>query len=226
MTCTHILGFYHNCGDTTGEILHSDKCKRESVSLAEPKNVISSFDETIGAAPRKTKICKETASDLHYYISLCMPCTKYEARYPEESWSKTDYKARSSREVWRKMIISQNQERMEKMASHIARHINPEKNEQGNGLLVPINPSTLTTSDCCASCCGRLNKDQPMKLHCGHVFHLSCIKSNPFVLSKKETICLVCLYTWDEMGIVTNQLWFRKDKLAGGDMPSAILSAT
>jgi hypothetical protein len=218
MTCTHILVFYHNCGHTTGEILHSDKCKRESVSFTEPKTLVSSFDETMGVVPRRTKVCKETISDLQYYISLCTPCTKYKARNPEEPGDLSDYKTRGSREVWRKMIASQNQKRMEKVASHIARHCNPEKNEEGNGLLVPINPSTLKASDCCSSCRGSLNKNQPMRLHCGHVFHLRCIKSNPFVLSKKETICLVCLYTWDEMGIVKKQLWFRKGKLVGGDM--------
>jgi hypothetical protein len=217
MTCTHILAFYHNCGHTTGEILHSDKCKRESISFTEPQTPISSFDETIGAVPKKTKVCKETASDLHLYTSLCTPCTKYKARHPEESGFLSDYKTRGSREVWIKMIASQNQKRMEKIASHIARHCNPEKNEESNGLLVPVDPSTLKASDYCSSCRGSLNKNQPMRLLCGHVFHLGCIKSNPFVLSKKETICLVCLYTWDEMGIVKNQLWFRKDKLAGGD---------
>jgi hypothetical protein len=209
---------YHNCGHTTSEILHSDKCKRESVSFTEPKTPISSFDETVGAVPRKTKVCKETTSDLHYYISLCSPCTKYKVRHPEEPEFLSDYKTRGSREVRRKMIASQNQKRMEKMASHIARHCSPEKNEEGGGLLVPINPSTLKASDCCSSCRGRLNNNQPMKLHCGHVFHLRCIKTNPFVLSKTETICLVCLFTWDEMGIVKNELWFKKDEVAGGDM--------
>jgi hypothetical protein len=217
MSCTHILGFYHNCRHTTGEILHSDKCKRESISLTEPKAPISSFHETIGAVQRKTKACKETASDLHYHISLCIPCTKYKAIHPEESGFLSNYKTRGSREVWRKMIASQNQKRMENMAFHIARHCSPEKKEEGTGLPVPIDTPTSKASDCCTSCRESL-KNQPTRLHCGHVFHLRCIKSNPFVLSKKETICLVYLYTWDEMGIVKNQLWFRKDKLAGDDL--------
>jgi hypothetical protein len=211
-------GLYHNCGHTTDEIFHSDhRCKRESVSFTEPKTHVSSFGETIGPEPRKTKVCKETTSDLHYYINLCSLCTKYKARHPEESGFLSDYKTRGSREVWRKMIASLNQNRIEKMASHIARHCSPEKNEEGNGLLVPIEPSTLKPSDSCSSCRGSLNGNQPVRLHCGHVFHLRCVTSNPFVFSKKETICLVCLYTWDEMGIVKNQLWFRKDKPVGGD---------